>query len=86
MIRPTCSWGRHSSRDFPDDSSSLSLCVEPETGAVFGLGEVPNPAEAHAGYDHDERVIAIVAHGIGHEGSAEVVRERCTWMETINTN
>ena len=54
--------------------------------SLFGLGEVANPAEAHSGYDHDERVIAIVAHGIGHEGSAEVVKERCTWMETIDTN
>jgi hypothetical protein len=50
--------------------------------SLFGLGEVANPAEAHVGYDNDERVIALIAHGIGHEKQAPVSEERCTWLET----
>ncbi len=50
--------------------------------SVFGLGEVANPAEAHVGYDNDERVIALIAHGIGHEGQAPIISEKCTWLET----
>ena len=50
--------------------------------SLFGLGEFANPAEAHGGYEHDERVIALIAHGIGHEQAADIVKERCTWLET----
>jgi hypothetical protein len=52
--------------------------------SLFGLGEFANPAEAHGGYDHDERVIALIANGIGHDETAQIVKERCTWLETIN--
>ena len=52
--------------------------------SLLGFGEFANPAEAHVGYDNDERVIALIAHGIGHEKQASVVGERCTWLETTN--
>jgi hypothetical protein len=51
--------------------------------SLFGLGEIANPATAHGGYDHDERVIALIAHGFGQENAADIVKERCTWLETI---
>ncbi len=51
--------------------------------SLFGLGEFANPAAAHGDYDHDERVIALIAHGIGQENTADIVKERCTWLETI---
>ena len=50
--------------------------------SLFGLGEFANPAEAHVAYDHDERVIAIMAHGFGHDQADALVNERCTWLET----
>jgi hypothetical protein len=50
--------------------------------SLFGLGEFANPASAHGDYDHDERVIALIAHGFGQENAADIVKERCTWMET----
>ena len=50
--------------------------------SLLGLGEFANPIRAHDGYDQDERVISLIAHGIGHDNSAEIVKERCTWLET----
>ncbi len=50
--------------------------------SLFGLGKFADPAEAHSGYDHDERVIAMMAHGIGQPDTAEIVQQRCTWLET----
>ncbi len=49
---------------------------------LFGFGEFADPAEAHGGYDHDERVISLIAHGIGNENMAQIVKDRCTWLET----
>ncbi len=50
--------------------------------SLFGLGEYADPGEAHSGYDNDERVIALIAHGIGQPNTAEIVRQRCAWLET----
>lgn len=49
---------------------------------LFGLSKVANPLSAHVDYDHDERVIALMAHGLGHADQAPIVTERCTWLET----
>ncbi len=51
---------------------------------VFGLGKMANPLEAHVGYDSDERVIALIASGMGHENTESIVKQRCTWVETID--
>jgi len=50
--------------------------------SLFGLGEFADPGEAHGGYDRDERVISLIAHGVGNDDTAEIVKERCTWLET----
>ena len=50
---------------------------------LFGLGEFASPAEAHGGYDNDERVIAIIANGVGNPQTADIVRTRCKWLETV---
>jgi hypothetical protein len=75
---------------FAEDYVDSRLCTSPTNITInvakpislFGLGEFANPAEAHGGYDHDERVISLIAHGIGQENTAEIVKERCTWLET----
>ena len=51
------------------------------TRFVLGLGEFANPLTAHVDYDDDERVIGLITRGIGQPETAEVVNERCTWLE-----
>jgi hypothetical protein len=51
---------------------------------VFGLGKLANPMDAHIGYDMDERVVALIAKGIGNNNAAEIVNKRCRWIETID--
>jgi hypothetical protein len=48
---------------------------------ILGMAEVANPMEAHTGYDHDERVIALMAHGLGTDAMAPIISQRCEWME-----
>jgi hypothetical protein len=50
---------------------------------AFGLGKLANPMDAHIGYDTDDRVIALIANGIGNPKTAPLVTERCRWIETI---
>jgi hypothetical protein len=38
---------------------------------------------AHMNYDNDERVIALITHGIGSDATAPVIRERCEWIEAV---
>ena len=52
--------------------------------SLFGLTDFANPGEAHGGYDKDERVIQLMAHGIGTGNTAEIVRKRCTWLQTTD--
>jgi hypothetical protein len=51
---------------------------------VFGLGKLANPMDAHIGYDTDDRVVALIAKGIGNDDTAEIVNKRCRWIETID--
>lgn len=75
---------------FVDEYADSRLCPRvtniainvAEPISLFGIGEFANPVEAHSGYDHDERVIALIARGVGHENTAPIVTERCTWLET----
>lgn len=50
---------------------------------VFGLGKLANPMEAHIGYDTDDRVVALIAKGIGNQATTDIVNDRCRWIETI---
>ena len=52
--------------------------------SLFGFGEFAGPGEAHSGYSQDDRVISLIAHGIGYDDTAEIVKERCTWLETTD--
>jgi hypothetical protein len=51
---------------------------------AFGLGKLANPLDAHVGYDTDERVVALIAKGIGNNNTAKIVDDRCRWVETID--
>jgi hypothetical protein len=48
---------------------------------ILGMAEVADPMEAHVGYDHDERVIALMSHGLGTNEIAPIISQRCEWME-----
>jgi hypothetical protein len=48
---------------------------------LLGLGEFANPLAAHLDYDDDERVIGLITRGIGQPETAQVVEERCSWLE-----
>jgi len=51
----------------------------------FGVGKLANPMEAHIGYDTDDRVVALIAKGVGNkESTADIVNKRCRWIETID--
>jgi len=51
---------------------------------VFGFSEFASPLEAHTGYDHDERVIALMAHGLSDHDISPMIKERCEWVEVIH--
>lgn len=49
----------------------------------FGIGKIANPMSAHTGYENDERVIDLIAKGIGVEAVSPLITERCEWIEVI---
>ena len=62
--------------------TNVIINVAPITN-VLGLGEFANPMSAHVNYDDDERVIALITHGIGGDETVQVVRDRCEWIEAV---
>jgi hypothetical protein len=50
---------------------------------AFGLSDLANPMEAHIGYDQDDRVIAMIAKGIGHQNAAPLIKKRCEFTKEI---
>jgi hypothetical protein len=61
--------------------TNVILNVAPVT-TVMGLG-FANPMAAHVEYDNDERVIALITHGIGGDATAPVIRDRCERIEAV---
>lgn len=51
---------------------------------LFGIGELANPLTAHVGYDRDDRVVALIAKGIGTSGVSELVQKRCEWTRLVD--
>lgn len=51
---------------------------------AFNFGKVANPLDAHIGYATDDRVVALIAKGIGNIRASKMVNERCRWVETID--
>jgi hypothetical protein len=50
---------------------------------MFGMGKFANPLTAHTGYDSDDRVVALIAEGIGTRNTAAIIKERCDWVEYV---
>ena len=63
------------------DITNISINVSPVIH-VFGMSGV-RPGPAHMGYDQDDRVIALITHGIGTPNASPLVKERCEYTPTI---
>lgn len=50
---------------------------------AFGITDLANPLEAHVGYDQDDRVVAMIAKGIGHADAAPSVKQRCEFVKEV---
>jgi len=48
--------------------------------AFIYFGELANQISAHSDYDKDERVVQIIAHGVGTPMMSERVQQRCEWL------
>lgn len=48
---------------------------------AFGISNFANPVEAHVAYDQDDRVIALIARGMGTKGSAPLVQQKCEFTK-----
>ncbi|NOQ63365.1 MAG: hypothetical protein GQ582_02490 [Methyloprofundus sp.] len=51
---------------------------------LFGMGKFANPLTAHTGYDSDDRVVSLIAHGIGGESTSALVKDKCKWVEFVD--
>ncbi|NOR80581.1 MAG: hypothetical protein GQ529_07060, partial [Methyloprofundus sp.] len=51
---------------------------------MFGFGKFANPLTAHTGYDSDDRVVALIANGVGGNNTSQVVNDRCVWTEFVD--
>ena len=75
---------------FVDEYLDSRLCINminavvniAEVVDLFGAGQIASPLKAHGGYDNDERVINLIASGIGNAHTAPMINDRCTWLET----
>ncbi|NOT12551.1 MAG: hypothetical protein HOP23_12075 [Methylococcaceae bacterium] len=50
---------------------------------AFGLSDLANPMQAHVGYDQDDRVIALIANGIGNPKTSPLIKQRCEFTKTV---
>ena len=50
---------------------------------AFGMADLANPMQAHVGYDEDERVIALIAKGIGNPGASPLIKQRCEFTKEV---
>ena len=51
---------------------------------LLGFGTFANPLTAHSGYKSDNRVVALIAKGIGTNKTADIVKSRCQWLEEVD--
>jgi hypothetical protein len=49
---------------------------------LFGISKIANPAAAHDDYDQDERVMEIIARGVGQKNESKLIADGCTWVRT----
>ena len=50
---------------------------------AFGMADLANPLQAHVGYDTDDRVVALIAKGIGNPGTSPLIKQRCEFVKEV---
>jgi len=79
-------------QEFEDRNLDSRLCAEvtnininvAKVIDLLGFGKFANPLTAHTGYDSDERVVALIAHGIGNKDASPLIKDRCQWNRFID--
>lgn len=79
-------------QEFEDLNIDSRLCAQvtnininvAEVVDVLGFGKFANPLKAHIGYDSDDRVVGLIAHGIGNNSTSELVQEKCKWVRLVD--
>lgn len=77
------------SRDFSEKYLDSRLCASITNVTInvakiinaFDVQGLANPLEAHVGYTKDERVVALIASGIGHPNTSPLIKERCEFTK-----
>jgi hypothetical protein len=64
------------------DTTNININVAEITEA-FGISYA-NPMDAHGGYETDERVIAMIANGVGNKDTSSIVTESCRILMTTD--
>ena len=64
------------------DTTNININVA-YVSSIFGISYA-NPGDAHGGYETDERVIALIAHGIGNKDTSPIINERCRTVITTD--
>jgi len=66
------------------DTTNIDINVA-EIIDLFGAGKFANPLTAHTGYDSDDRVVALIAKGIGTPASAQLIdKKKCEWTRLVD--
>ena len=65
------------------DVTNISINIA-NVMSLFQLGTMANPLTAHTDYDSDDRVVALIANGIGNDNTSPLVKERCEWIKLID--
>jgi hypothetical protein len=77
------------SRDFGEKYLDSRLCADITNVTInvakvinaFDIQGFANPLEAHVGYTKDDRVIALIANGIGNANTSPLINERCEFTK-----
>lgn len=78
-------------RDFSEKYLDSRLCADITNVTInvakiihaFDTKGLANPLEAHVGYTADDRVIALIANGIGNPNTLPLIKERCEFTKII---
>lgn len=50
---------------------------------AFGISGLANPMYAHVGYDTDDRIVALIARGIGNPNTSPLITQKCEFTKTV---
>ena len=50
---------------------------------AFGISGLANLMYAHVGYDTDDRIVALIAKGIGNPNTSPLITQRCEFTKTV---